>query len=102
MVRSGRAAISSGLTICSALTITVRAARAMSTSMCWYPSTCTLPSMSARWAWMRATSGLRAGTAASRSPVYGQVTVCRSSRAARSEPSMVRVGRNGTPIAPAL
>ena len=39
------------------------------------PHSMTLPDRSACWAWMTATSGLRAATAVSSSPVNGQVTV---------------------------
>ena len=38
------------------------------------PSISTLPALSARWAWMMATSGRCAGIAANSSPVNGQVT----------------------------
>ena len=51
---------------------------------------------------MSATSGLRAGTRSSFSPVKGQsISFGPSTRPVRSEPIMLRTGMNGTPIAPA-
>jgi hypothetical protein len=57
--------------------------------------------MSASWTWMAATSGYRAGRATSGRPVNGQSITLAALRASVSVPSMVRVGRNGTPMAAA-
>jgi len=57
-------------------TVTIERFAASTASFCTptIPSRRTLPSASAFWAWMTATSGLRAGTQASDSPVNGQET----------------------------
>ena len=97
---SARTTLSS--TISSATTITRRAANAASFCTPRRPQACAVPSAAARWAWTIATSGLSAGTAASRSPVYGQVTSrMRGFTRGRSLPVKVRSAANGSPAAPA-
>ena len=58
-------------------TVTIERVAASTASFCTpvMPHIATLPARSACWAWMIATSGLRAGTAASVSPVNGHSTV---------------------------
>jgi hypothetical protein len=66
------------------------------------PHICTLPRRSARCAWITVTSGLSAATAASSSPVKGQVTVATLDKwAAMSVPAYPRRTANGSPDAPA-
>ena len=55
-----------------------------------------------RCTWMRAISGFSAGTSTSFSPVNGQSTIFASGNCPiTSDPIIERIGRNGTPIAPA-
>ena len=67
------------------------------------PSSWALPNASQRCTWISAQSGLSAGSRASSSPVNGQVMVLRlsPSRSPTPEPSMVREGMKGMPMAPA-
>ena len=62
----------------STISSTVTSDRLAASTTCFciptIPSSSTLPARSALSAWMMATSGLSAGTAASSSPVNGQVT----------------------------
>ena len=66
------------------------------------PHMSTLPSRSACWAWRIVTSGCSADTAASCSPVNGQVTALTDSeRPMRPVPKYPRSTANGSPEAPA-
>ena len=66
------------------------------------PHSWTLPARSARWAWITVTSGRRAATAVSSSPVNGQVMVVTfGATAASPVPRYPRSTANGSPEAPA-
>ena len=66
------------------------------------PQSSTLPLRSAFCAWITLTSGRTEGTAASTSPVNGQVTLRISGLTfGRSEPAQARSTAKGSPEAPA-
>jgi hypothetical protein len=91
-----------GATISSAVTITARAARAASGVMPRLPHMMAFPCVSARWAWTIATSSTSGFTARTGPPPIGFSITCRYGFRSRiHDPSALRVGRNGAPIAAA-